>query len=48
MKQSALRKRAVAAGVGELALEDTLDSDDPKAAVIALICELEHAKHARG
>eukprot|EP01050_Picozoa_sp_SAG11_P000350 SAG11_NODE_10_length_27955_cov_15.365235_2_plen_759_part_00 len=38
---SALRKRALEAGVEETAIEETKDSDDPRAGMVALVLELE-------
>jgi hypothetical protein len=37
LKLMALQKRAVSCGVGDEDLEDALDADDPKAALIDLV-----------
>jgi hypothetical protein len=41
LKPSGLRKRAAAAGVDPDALDEAEDSDEPKEAIIALICQAE-------
>jgi hypothetical protein len=43
LKMSALKKRALAAGVGEEELDDTADSDNPKGAVVGILIGAERA-----
>ena len=43
LKPSQLKKRAKAAGVAEVALEDADDAESPKEALIALVLEAEKA-----
>ena len=40
LKPSALRKRALAAGAGEAAVEEAEDSADPKTAMVELILRM--------
>ena len=46
LRVTALQKRAHAAGVGDAQVDDAMDSDDPKGALIALIVAVPHAAPA--